>query len=214
MGLTKKEIKELPDGTIWLSQTTYEGINSWGRKDTSFLGRIWGLISRIVGKCIWHVTKSAFTHSGVIHNNKQWHWLGGEGLTNNFHPISTAFVLKEKLTEEQITKGTEFLNKTDKSYNYGRLVMLFVIMWKGVKQFFNKLKWFFFSLSFFGENCSAGVGKYAKAIGIDLIENLIEELETPKDYFDALGKDNRFILLGENWDNYILWKEEKNDNKN
>jgi hypothetical protein len=209
MSLSKQEIKDLPDGTVWLNQVTYDSIYKWGRKETSLWGKIFGWGIRVAGKAIWHVTKSAFMHTGVIHNGKQWHWLGGKGLTNDFHSVSTAFIYKEGLTQEQHDLGTKFLEGANKDYNYGRLIMLAITIIDAVKKFFNKIKWFFFSLRIWGENCSAGASKYLKVMNIDAIEELIEDLETPKDIFENLRDDDRFILIGENFDNYNVWRANK-----
>lgn len=209
MTLTKKQIQELPDGTLWLHQSSYDRISLWGKNKNGSYKGIWGWITNIVGKCIWHVTKSGYMHTGVIHNGKQWHWLGGKGLTNSYHPVSCAFIYKAGLTKQQHDKGTEFLETSDTSYNYGRLVMLFLTMWNWAKKLFNKFKWFFFSLKTFGENCSAGAGKYFRAMGIDAIIDLIEDLETPKDYYDVLREDDRFEMVGENFDYYDIWKNKK-----
>lgn len=213
MGLTKAQINNLPDGTVWLHQTTYENIDNWGRNSSTVWGKIYGWGSRIFGKGIWYVTKSAFMHTGVIHDGKQWHWLGGKGLTNDYHPVSTAFLYKPGLTFQQHKKGTSFLENADTSYNYGRVAMLVITIWEWVKNVFNHLKWFFFSLKGFGENCSAGATKYLKAMGIDAIIDLIEDLETPKDIYDRLKNDDRFIMVGEDWDNYDAWKQDKDFEK-
>lgn len=213
MGLTKKQIKELPDGTLWLEQTKYEHIDTWGRNATTLWGKIFGWGSRVAGRAIWHVTKSAFVHTGVIHNGKQWHWIGGKGLTTDPCPVSTAFIYKAGLTQQQHDKGTEFLEDADTSYNYGRLIMLAITIVDAIKKFFNSIKWFFFSLRIFGNNCSAGASKYLRAMGIDAIIDLIENLETPKDLFDELKKDDRFELVGDDFDYYDEWKINKDFEK-
>jgi hypothetical protein len=141
---------------------------------------------RLVKWFITKVTDSPFIHIEVRMYGFWYESRWPEGAIKHNHNLNHHVLLEpvNDLTDTQVDKMKDWCEnmvKNKRPYNLAKLIGLLIMY--PLKKFFNWLGWVPFSANrFWGTVCSVFVDEAFKAGGVDIFENMSEELTSPGDF--------------------------------